>query len=218
MTDTFSSSKSRVTRKYITDLTAASFFIDTRNGPLLDVFIGEEGKALKDVAKHLNVSVGNLYYKVKKLEEFGILEVTKEEKRAGRAIKYYRLSAEEFFLPLEFSPFASVEDYLRTQHSPIHELVLKNVALAREREWDGQWGISLRTNTAIQEVSWRLRPDPPQPDTVRKQFLGHRMTQLTLEQAQDLSQRFVELLSKYESASVAGTGTPHIIYVAVTPY
>jgi hypothetical protein len=216
MPNAFSSSNPRVKRKYITDSKVAGFFVDSRNLHILDAFVGEEGKTLSCVAEMLRVEVGSLYYKAKKMEAYGILEVTKEEKRAGRAIKYYRLSAEEFFLPLELSPFESVEGYIRATFSSLHELVLKNAALAREREWEGQWGISLIENKRDHELDRRLQPDPPQPEVVRTHYLGYRTLHLSSEQAKELAKRLELLAREYEN--VPAEGTPHIIYLAVTPH
>lgn len=58
--------------------------------------IGEERTYSKRIAEDLDLHEQKVYYHTRKLEDLGLIEVWKKEKRGGAVCKYYKPSAEAF--------------------------------------------------------------------------------------------------------------------------
>ena len=69
----------------------------------LEPFMKRE-RTLSEAAGELGVKLPSLLYHVGKFIELGLLEVTREQKRGGRAVKVYRATAEAFFVPFQLTP------------------------------------------------------------------------------------------------------------------
>lgn len=69
----------------------------------LEPLFGRE-QSLSDAATELGMSVKALYPKVKKLETLELVRVVRSEPGAGKAVKYYRSSADDFFVPAYVLP------------------------------------------------------------------------------------------------------------------
>lgn len=97
--------------KAISHPEAARILTDTAQLRLLEPFFKSETR-LSDAAKDLGMKLNTLLYRVHQLLDLGILEVTREVPRKGRAIKLYRASARAFFVPFEATSSATVKDLL----------------------------------------------------------------------------------------------------------
>lgn len=73
-------------------------FLDPRRRRILTAFLGREA-SLTEAAKRLAIPLNALAYHVGRLIELGLLLVVREQKRAGRPIRYYRAAADSFLIP-----------------------------------------------------------------------------------------------------------------------
>lgn len=218
MDEDFSSRDTVQKRKYITDEQVATFITDLRNGLLIDAFVGDEGQSIANAATKLKVEISTLYYKVRKMIDYDLLEMCRVEKRTGRPVKYYRLSAEEFFLPLELSPFHNLEHYLKFQFAPIQELAVKGCATSLEHTTDSHWGISVRQIKELGEMGIGLRADPPQPEVPKSHYIGFRLINLSKKQAQVLAAQFNDMMKAAELLEEEGdVKEPYVMYSVVAP-
>jgi hypothetical protein len=207
-------------RKYITEQTAVAFFSDPRNRLLIDAFVGDEGISIAEAAEKLAVGINAVYYKVRKMIDYGFLENCREEKRTGRPIKYYRLSANEFFLPLELSRHPTIEGHMRAVHEPIFDLTMKNCASSAEHAWSGNWGVSFTQDKDAGELFSSLHPDPPQEDLEKAHSLSYRVTHLSAKRATYLKQELRRLVNEATYDDNGDEGEEKQIYLlwsALTP-
>lgn len=124
----------------VADPDAARVLTNTREWALLSVFMDEA--SLSGAAEKLGMSLPALSYRVKKLLELGLLQISRVEKRKGSPVKYYRTVAEHFFVPFRVTPSATLENLLASSNERFdkrmrHEWV--RVFLAEE----GDWGLNL---------------------------------------------------------------------------
>ena len=68
-------------------------------------------KTIKKAALELGMTIKDLYYHVNKLCAHNLLEVVTTKPRAGRPIKYYRTSAENFIIPYQTSQVTSLKEF-----------------------------------------------------------------------------------------------------------
>ena len=100
-------------------------------------------------AQVLGCSVQAMHYRVKQLLAAGLLEVAREEKRAGRSIKHYRAVSDAFFVPDNLTPYADLEERLLRTYLPTVKTISKGIAEGIRREgrigqclfWDEQRGL-----------------------------------------------------------------------------
>ena len=76
----------------------AAVFTDPKRRRIVTAFMGGE-RSLSEAAAALAMPMNRLAYHVGALLRLGLLEVTRERKRAGRPIRYYRAVADAFVIP-----------------------------------------------------------------------------------------------------------------------
>jgi hypothetical protein len=70
--------------------------------------------------------------------KLGILEVSREEARKGKAIKYYKTTSQVFLVPFALTPSENLNILLSRMSSPLHELFhreLTKVMLEMSLDW-----------------------------------------------------------------------------------
>ena len=82
----------------ITNPQAAQALLDPVSTRFLKPFMACES-TMKDAANTLGVRMNVMFYWINRLCVLGLLRVVRTEKRSGRAIRYYRWSADAFFVP-----------------------------------------------------------------------------------------------------------------------
>ncbi|MBB5233901.1 hypothetical protein [Deinococcus budaensis] len=105
----------------------------------LGPFLGREA-TLSAAARQLGVSLSRLHYQVGRLQEEGLLEVTRLERRGRRELKVYRAVADVVFVPFELLPLETVEVALARADAPWLTFFLRSLARVW-REHPGQWGM-----------------------------------------------------------------------------
>jgi DNA-binding Lrp family transcriptional regulator len=125
----------------VSDTEVARVLTDIPLVRLLEPFFKKE-TTLSDAAKELNVKLTTLLYHVNKFVRLGVLEVTKEEARKGKAIKYYQASAASFFVPFHITPSLSLKHLLEHITQPSYDIFNREVAKVFEN-LSSDWGIEI---------------------------------------------------------------------------
>jgi len=120
--------------------------MDREYTALLEQFWGREN-TVSAVARNLGLKRNAALYRVQRLLEVGLLEGVRQEPRRGRAITYYQLKAEEFFIPFEMTRFATLTDFIRSSLEGWFQLQLESEARNQfERTPKGEWGLFVGYN------------------------------------------------------------------------
>lgn len=82
----------------ISDRNRAAVFASPLQGKIVQTLIGEE-LTLSALGRVTQTPLSLLHYHLSKCLALGLVEIAREQPRAGRAIKYYRATAKTFFVP-----------------------------------------------------------------------------------------------------------------------
>ena len=96
-------------------------------------FMGQE-RSVSVAAQLLGCSVQTMHYRVKQLVKAGLLFLTREEQRAGRAVKYYRAVSNAFFIPDVLTEYADLEERFMADLRPTLGQIAKGLAEGIRRE------------------------------------------------------------------------------------
>lgn len=129
----------------IHDVDIARVLTDTTQVRLLKPFFCGD-ITLSDAAKTLNVKLTTLLYHVTKFLKLGLIEITKEEARKGKAVKYYRTTAKAFFVPFDITPNLSLKHLLSQLTHPGDEVFHREIARMLQ-DMSSQWGIEVFSNS-----------------------------------------------------------------------
>lgn len=92
---------------------------------------------LSEAAKDLKVKLPSLLYHVNKFLALGLIEVVREIPRKGRAIRVYRSTSEQFFVPFHLTPSETLGR------------MLFDLSAAGEARFHRETARALQTNTPI---------------------------------------------------------------------
>lgn len=90
------------------------------------------GETVAGAARALGCKVNAMHYRARTLLDAGLLEVVREERRAGLPVKVYRSVADAFFVPFELSRHADREAHMTERYGSILEQIAK-ATMRRER-------------------------------------------------------------------------------------
>ncbi|MFC4427007.1 hypothetical protein [Deinococcus navajonensis] len=93
----------------------ANLLIDRSWVRLLGAFMAE-ARSIADAARTLNVTTEWLFSRVRRLERAGLLVVQDIRPRAGRAVRLYRATSNEYFVPFSLVPPDQVGRQNRARH------------------------------------------------------------------------------------------------------
>ncbi|GHG07101.1 hypothetical protein GCM10017783_19630 [Deinococcus piscis] len=71
--------------------------------------------SLKELVDDLNLSMDRVYYRVKQLEAIGLVKVVSEERRPGKPIKRYAMTAKSYELPFSNTSSATLDELILGQ-------------------------------------------------------------------------------------------------------
>ncbi len=135
-----------VTRRWhrVTDETAAAFLVQDANRRYLRPFL-EKSASVSEAAEELGEAVESVYYRVRRMLELGIVEVTREEPRAGRPVKYYRSVGQGLFVPFSVTGAATVEEITTASNAQIDQRFVRGQVTAMRQAFEdrGAWGYRL---------------------------------------------------------------------------
>ena len=123
----------------ITDPKAVRILFDLEHRVRLAPFF-ERAQTVSEVAKRLQEDAQRLYYFVQRYVGLDLLEIVHIEPRPGRALRYYRATAEQFFVSVEHTPTPSIEGALNDVHAPLLERFTRNLAYTVQDHLIGAWG------------------------------------------------------------------------------
>jgi hypothetical protein len=121
----------------IRDTETARILTDITQARLLEPFFDND-TTLSDAAKTLDVKLTTLLYHVTKFMRLELLEVTKEEARKGKAVKYYRTTAKAFSVPFDITPSLSLKQLLTQLTQPTDDVFNREAARTLQ-EASSEW-------------------------------------------------------------------------------
>ena len=116
----------------ITDAAQARLLTEPRSRDFFKPFLARERSA-SQAAEELGCSLNTLLYRIKTFLQADLLHVTREEQRAGRAVKYYRSVHDAYFVPFHLTPHSTLEERLEAQAAPIFATLIRSYAAALQQ-------------------------------------------------------------------------------------
>jgi predicted transcriptional regulator len=195
----------------------AAILSDPYRAVYVYAFIGQERTATA-VAQELNIKLSTLLYQIKCLIRAGLIRVTRLERRGGSSIKYYRATADAFYVPLEHTTAESLEVLINRWNQSLQAVYLKGFAHALLSA-SPQWGLRISRSAAGQlMISPATTPErdwdffaPESPVLLEGWFTDLR---LNLADAKAFQADLIGLYLKYLGREGAQR---YIIKVAVAP-
>lgn len=142
----------------ITDPDAAASLMDPETLRHLAPFIGTE-KSVAKAAEESGERPNTTLKRVRRFLDLGLVKVTREVPRAGRAIKLYRSVAQVYFVPFEATGAESLEAGMAERDGYYERLLRRNVVRAR-LDTIGNWGTRIyRDRRGRLQVQTAVTPD-----------------------------------------------------------
>ena len=132
----------------------------------------------------------------------GLLEVSRIRQRAGRAVRYYRATADSWFIPFDTTSAESLEASVR-QRDEWWSARLRQAVVRARQEQVGTWGTRVyRDRRGYLQVQMAVSPDsnwtslaPYRPAVLAAWRDG---LYLDFEDAKELQRELFELLLRYQ--------------------
>src|SRR5437879_9706366 len=103
----------------VLDLSARQFLVP---------YLGRE-RSISQAASELGVSLSRMGYQTARLKETGLVVETRTQSRAGRPVRFYRSTADEYLIALEDLGQKSIEQYLLDAEQPLRRAVARSLVL-----------------------------------------------------------------------------------------
>ena len=191
----------------VTDGEAARILTDTAQLRLLEPFFKRE-TTLSDAAAELSVRLNTLLYRVNKFIELGLLTVVREEPRRGKAVKVYRASAEDFFVPFDVMASSSLEELLVSLLGDTEKIFYREAAKAFQTALTQGVHVTLTHNQLSVVLGERERGKafvdtffgPSSPAL----FFGDGTLELDFQTAKALQKDLFSLFERYRDQQTSG--------------
>jgi hypothetical protein len=194
-------------------------------------FLGNEA-TVAQAAAMLAVSPDDMYYRVKRMQRFGIVSVARSERRAGRPVKYYSAGAQALFVPFAATDYETLETMLLAMETANQERFTRSLA-ASLAEVDASagpsWGCLVYAD-ADQAVRYRMRQEGATEADARGSLLDPRgppyysvwrALRLRRDDGKELQSRLDALAQEFEQRAAAREGDgdlrPYFLRLALTP-
>lgn len=102
----------------VCDQTQARFLTDPAKKRFFLPFLARE-RRIAEAAAEVGCSINRMLYQVRTLTACGLVQVLREEPRAGRAVRVYRSGHDAYFVPFAATPYDTLEQRLSVQGDPI---------------------------------------------------------------------------------------------------
>ena len=219
----------------VTDPAPVKLLLHERSRKVLGCFLAQE-QSVSGAAKQMGLDIRSVHRDVRALCAAGLLHITRREARAGRAIAYYRASAEAYFVPQSAHPSADQTEQLEHELGPFDKIIAG--ALGREferalRESGGgesgqrEWGTRLfltpggaETDQCFYDAELRgvltgWQGPPPLA------FTGGMFARLTDAQAREIQEEFINLIYRIkalgEANEISQQGRSFMLRMIQTP-
>lgn len=126
---------------------AALFLMNPDSFRYFEPFLAQSS-TVSSVARVLGVDISSVLYRVKQMRALGLLEVSRVETRAGRAIRHYRSASDEFFVPFALTSadtFRSLSAQFTTEF---------------QRSFDAAYGATLERSDVVHDLGVRIWRNP----------------------------------------------------------
>jgi hypothetical protein len=199
----------------VTDTEQARLFSDPAALRYLKPFLGRE-QTVSAAAREAGCSLETMLYRVRTFVRAGLLAVIREQKRAGRPIKYYRTVADGFFIPFALTPYTDLEALLSSVDSERQQVFIRTVAqLLREAGIEGR-----RIYRKGDEIHSEAAPSLKGSLDFQHPSLRHGLDvsselSLTRESAAALNQELRALLERYKGQVTEGK--PYLLSLMLLP-
>lgn len=129
-----------VTTHHVATPRQAALLLRPELRPLLNYLMQEDRSAV-DVARHLNLTLGQASYQVGKLQAVGVAVIERVDARAGRPVKRYRVPG-HWFIPYEVTAEETLEGFWLLQIGPRMDRIA-GFAATQLRAHAPAWGLWL---------------------------------------------------------------------------
>lgn len=183
----------------IRDEALAKVLLEPKTLSLLELLLDEE-KTLTELAERLELKLNTLHYRINALIKLGLVELSRERSRSGRATKLYQSSAKKFLIPAELIPHAYDEQLLDGLAKNIFEGFQRDFAKALEDELGPRYirlsNADNRKGITIDNVFEKDPLDAIDPDSPAiMQSVG--IVRLNFAEAKAFQKDLAELFKKY---------------------
>lgn len=194
---------------------AAAALLDPDFEVLLKPFM-RGPSTVHEAAAWLGLEPRALYYPVRRMLGFGLLELAFTRPRRGRALKHYRASAKSFFVPFRASSYPSMEDFIaRTEEAWSKRLLRSLAKQATEAEGTEHLCLQIRYQDGflIHSLVFDPRLDVPSP-LLPERAVSSWDTKLYLSEddAQALAEELQVVVARYRDHR---SGPRQLVHVAV---
>lgn len=180
----------------VTDEEIAAVLGDARRRRLLLCLVDRE-RSLKEVAADTGMPLNLAHYHVRQLTAHGLVDVTREQKRAGRPIRFYRSRYSSFLVPASLFPGRPAEGLQRKLQAAVDH--------ARDLSGGGVlFDIDENGRPRMREV----QGDRPGPLEILRQL------RLPAPQAKALFDEIAQVIRRYDGAT-GRSGAGWLIHVAL---
>lgn len=186
----------------------ARLLLDLANGPLLALLMSGESSASR-LATELGQDVRRVHYKLVRLCEADLVRVTREEKRAGRAVKLYRAAAREYRVPFSLTDAATLRELLSSLYTPFLDGLIDGLASQLTRR-DAR-AITLTLN---EQDNFQVGFDASPAST---SFGALSAYQLTPARAAELRARLIALHDEFRALPEEEGARIHLVGLMLTP-
>jgi DNA-binding MarR family transcriptional regulator len=188
---------------------AARLLTNPNEANWISPFLGRE-TTIKAAAEELGIPMLGMYRAVKRLEQMGLLNVSRSEARKGRAVHYYRSSSDAYFVPYSAAPEGTLEHLLENADRSWRKNVVNSLA---QSFWEAQENSALELGLRLYRCDEHvyfvhalgsgetgsagltqsfLAVDAP---AIRHEWV---MLHLSFARAKELQQRMAALLNEYK--------------------
>lgn len=102
----------------VAEQTQARFLTDPAKKRFFLPFLARE-RRVAEAAAEVGCSVNRMLYQVRTLMGAGLLQMLREEPRAGRPVRVYRSVHDAYFVPFAATPYDTLEQRITVQGDPI---------------------------------------------------------------------------------------------------
>ena len=185
--------------RLVSNAEAADVLLHSETQRLLHPFFGKE-KTAAVAAKELGMSTSRLLYQINKFVDLGLLQILREEARAGRASKVYSSTSESYFVPFYITRAETLESYLKGVKQYHEQLLTRSVAELMQ-SYPEDWGMRVyRDNAGKLQTLTAVFPDKViQPQDLDAAVLDfyYPDLQLDFEDAKAMQHELAEVFKKY---------------------
>ena len=199
----------------------AALMFQAKSLELLSVLIESE-RSLQQISDVLEWPINTSKYQLERLCQAGLVTCTREEARAGRAVRFYRAIAAQFFVPYVLTPAMNPAALLEQEYAAKAKRFAHNLTTtalqARTEQGEFDWGVrflfengKIRQRAALEEAAhWNfLSDDDPAVIDVWDEGL-----MLSREDAKALQLELCDLIGRYRAKTGDG---PYTFRLGLTP-